>query len=45
VCARKKTSELINGYSESLSQLQAEDTGLLLTLTAQTIASNNAKRF
>ena len=44
VCARKKTSELINGYSESLSQLQAEDNCFLVTLTAQTIAANNAKR-
>jgi hypothetical protein len=44
VCARKKTSELINGYSESLSQLQAEDNCFLVTLTAQTIKANNAKR-
>jgi hypothetical protein len=44
VCARKKTAELIRGYSESLSQLQAEDNCFLVTLTAQTIKSNNAKR-
>lgn len=44
VCAKKKTSELINGYFESLNQLQAEDNCFLVTLTAKTIKANSAKR-
>jgi hypothetical protein len=37
VCQRKKTAELLNGYTESLQALQEEEQLFIVTLTAQNI--------